>query len=68
MCEATFEHEDGRGMGGARRDDRIVIEDEEGRFVRHQNGASHKSCNSKRGSLRTELWHGNNCFLEIGSL
>jgi hypothetical protein len=62
LSEATFEHEDGRGAG--RRDDRIAIFDEEGRFVRHLNGASHEWCNHKRGSRRTQLWHGNNCVIE----
>jgi hypothetical protein len=62
LSEATFEHEDGRGAG--RRDDRIAIFDEEGRFVRHLNGASHSGCNRKRGSRRTELFHGNNCVVE----
>lgn len=39
--EATFEHKDGRGMGGARRDDRI-----------EKNGVAHLACNSQKGSRR----------------
>lgn len=42
---ATFDHEDGRGMGGAKRDDRIVLPD--GRWI---NGAAHWLCNSNKGS------------------
>lgn len=44
--EATFEHEEPRGMGAASRDDRIEID---GRRV---NGASHAQCNSRKGSRR----------------
>lgn len=40
----TFEHEDGRGMGGAKRDDRI---EKEGRWY---NGAAHWQCNNAKGS------------------
>ena len=39
--DATFEHLDGRGMGGSRRDDRIA-----------QNGIAHFHCNSLKGSKR----------------
>jgi hypothetical protein len=42
--DVTFDHEFGRGMGGARRDDRIEIG---GRWV---NAAVHLLCNSKKGS------------------
>ena len=45
--EVTFEHENGRGMGGSWRDDRI--EDEDGKPM---NGAAHLFCNSKKGSKR----------------
>ena len=45
---ATFEHEGGgRGMGGSRRDDRIVLPD--GRW---QNGACHYKCNREKSSRR----------------
>jgi hypothetical protein len=50
--EATFEHEDGRGAGGSRRDDRI---EKDGKPY---NGVSHYDCNAKRGSKRTPIWHG----------
>lgn len=62
LSEATFEHEDGRTK--ARRDDRIAIFNEDGHFVRHLNGASHPHCNCKRGSRRTEIFHGDNCYIE----
>jgi hypothetical protein len=49
--EATFEHEDLRGLGGSRRDDRIE------KVVNGQliciNGAAHGWCNAKKGSRRT---------------
>lgn len=48
-AEATFEHEDGRGMGGGKRDDRIVLPN--GQW---QNGAAHNACNSWKGSRRIE--------------
>lgn len=41
---ATFEHEDGRGMGGAKRDDRI---EKDGMPY---NGAAHWQCNQDKGS------------------
>lgn len=40
--EATFEHKNGRGMGGSRRDDRI-----------ENNGVAHWLCNTQKGSKRT---------------
>jgi len=45
--EATFEHVDGRGMGGARRDDRIVDA-----FGKPMNLAVCLRCNSTKGSKR----------------
>lgn len=42
----TFEHSDLRGMGGARRDDRIEID---GQPI---NGAAHFWCNALKGSKR----------------
>jgi hypothetical protein len=44
--DATFEHQDGRGMGGSRRDDRI---EKEGKPY---NGAAHGWCNAEKGSRR----------------
>jgi len=44
--EATFEHQDGRGMGGGHRDDRIEVD---GKPI---NGAAHFWCNSAKGSRR----------------
>lgn len=43
----TFEHEDGRGAGGGRRNDAIV--DKSGKWI---NGAAHFWCNVKKGSRR----------------
>lgn len=45
--QETFEHTDGRGSGGSRRDDRIV--DDDGSWM---NGAAHQKCNSTKGSRR----------------
>ena len=42
--DATFEHEDGRGMGGSKRDDRI---EKDGKPY---NGAAHEICNREKGS------------------
>lgn len=46
--EATYEHSDGRGMGGGHRDDRIEIDG------RPHNSAAHGLCNGKKGSVRLE--------------
>lgn len=43
---ATFEHEDGRGLGGGRRDDRT---EKDGHWI---NGAAHGQCNGEKGSRR----------------
>jgi hypothetical protein len=42
----TFDHENGRGMGGAKRDDRIEVK---GRW---QNAAVHYLCNGDKGSRK----------------
>lgn len=47
LSQATFEHLDLRGLGGATREDRI--QDEDGNWL---NGASHFECNSEKGSRR----------------
>src|SRR5258708_6772031 len=52
--DATFEHEDLRGMGGARRDDRIWKVDEEGNKM-PLNFAVHGWCNRSKGSQRLDL-------------
>jgi hypothetical protein len=62
LKDATFEHENGRTSG--RRDDRIALFDVDGSFLRHLNGVSHLACNSRRGSRRTEIQHGNNAVFE----
>jgi hypothetical protein len=45
LKDCSFEHEDGRGAGGSKRDDRIVLPD--GTWI---NGVSHLLCNSLKGS------------------
>jgi len=47
--DRTFEHEDLRGMGGARRDDRIWVDG------KPKNFAVHWTCNGIKGSRRTQL-------------
>lgn len=47
LDQATFEHQDGRGMGGGRRDDRTEISGEP------YNAAAHGLCNASKGSKRT---------------
>lgn len=49
FLDITFEHEDGRGMNGGHRDDRIV--DDNGVLV---NCAAHSWCNSEKGSRRAD--------------
>lgn len=45
--DATFDHEQGRGMGGGRRDDRLI--DKDGHEI---NAAIHMRCNIEKGSRR----------------
>lgn len=47
LHDATFDHEQGRGMGSSRRDDRIM--DSNGREI---NAAIHARCNIEKGSRR----------------
>ena len=47
-AEAMFEHEDGRGSGGGKRDDRIEVDG------KPQNGVAHPLCNSWKGSRRIQ--------------
>jgi hypothetical protein len=46
FLESTFDHEDGRGMNGSHRDDRIVKDG------KPYNGAVHLKCNLEKGSRR----------------
>jgi len=46
LFQATFDHEDGRGMNGSHRDDRIVKDG------KPYNGAVHLKCNLEKGSRR----------------
>ena len=49
--EATFDHEDGRGMGGSKRDDRIEMDGK-----RH-NAAVCWPCNAEKGSRNVPYLH-----------
>jgi hypothetical protein len=49
--EAVFEHQDGRGMDGAHRDDRTEREG------RPYNGAAHSWCNYLKSSRRIDYTH-----------
>jgi hypothetical protein len=53
---ATFEHEDGRGMGGSRQDDRIWKLDPVTGELKPYNSAAHGWCNGKKGSQRMEAF------------
>ena len=56
----TFDHEHGRGMGGGKRDDRILIEihmEVDGfdiTAIKRQNAAVHYRCNAEKGSRKVE--------------
>ena len=49
LFDATFEHQDGRGMGGGHRDDRIIKDGKPYNF------AAHSWCNNLKGSKRLEV-------------
>jgi hypothetical protein len=53
LQQATFEHQDGRGMNGGHRDDRIEKPDENG-VMHPYNGAAHRMCNDQKGSRRVD--------------
>jgi hypothetical protein len=48
LCQAVFEHQDGRGHGGGNRDDRIE------RDGKPYNGAACFRCNAEKGSKRVD--------------
>jgi len=48
LAQATFEHQDGRGLGGSHRDDRVEIDG------KPYNMASCGACNIAKGSRRLE--------------
>lgn len=52
--EAMFEHQDGRGHGGAIRDDRIEKIDPKTGEMRPYNGVAHPLCNVWKGSRRID--------------
>jgi hypothetical protein len=54
ITEASFEHQDGRGMDGGHRDDRIEKPDPVTGEMKPYNGAAHFWCNSLKGSVRMD--------------
>ena len=48
--DCTFDHENTRGMGGSKRDDRILVPEPETGRMKWQNGACHALCNAIAGS------------------
>ena len=48
--EATFEHTEGRGLGGGHRDDRPSYVNAQGKMIR--NGVAHFNCNGMKGGKR----------------
>ena len=48
--DITFDHENGRGMSGCKRDDRAEING------KPHNGAAHYTCNALKGSMSLEKW------------
>jgi len=51
-AEALFEHQDGRGMDGGKRDDRIEKPNRKTGKMEPYNGVAHAWCNGKKGSVR----------------
>lgn len=47
IAESTFDHENGRGMGAGKRDDRLILDG------KPLNAAVHFWCNVEKGSRRT---------------
>ena len=54
LADAVFEHQAGRGMGGAKRDDRIWKRDAKTGKMVPVNGVAHAWCNSVKGSRKME--------------
>ncbi len=54
LADATFEHQDGRGMDAGHRDDRIEKLNPLTGKMKPYNGAAHAWCNSKKGSVRMD--------------
>jgi hypothetical protein len=54
IAEATFEHQDGRGMDGGHRDDRIERLDKKTGQMKPYNGVAHWQCNREKGSVRID--------------
>ena len=50
--EIQFDHENGRGTGGSKRDDRIEVLDPETGKMKPQNGAVCPYCNSEKSSQK----------------
>lgn len=52
--DAVFEHQDGRGMNGGHRDDRIERPDPDTGAMKLYNGVAHPQCNMLKGSQRID--------------
>jgi hypothetical protein len=52
--DVMFEHQDGRGLGGGHRDDRIERPDPKTGEMKPYNGVAHAWCNSLKGSRRID--------------
>ena len=54
LAEATFEHQDGRGMNASHRDDRIEKPDPLTGEMTPYHGVAHPWCNSRKGGIRID--------------
>ena len=50
LKDCSFDHENKRGAGGSKRDDRILVPEPETGRIKWQNGACHGLCNGIAGS------------------
>jgi hypothetical protein len=57
IAEATFEHQDGRGMNGGHRDDRAEKLDKKSGAMKPYNGVAHWQCNREKGSKKIDYTH-----------
>ncbi len=57
LADAVFEHQDGRGMGGGHRDDRIQKNDPKTGQMKPYNGVAHPYCNLVKMSQRIDYTH-----------
>lgn len=52
LADMVFEHQDGRGMNGGHRDDRIEKFNRKTGRMEPYNGVAHAWCNTRKGSVR----------------